>query len=115
MFVPGLSAPGKLSGVSLAPPESRVKFAATAVPPLSLTTCLITMSCGAMSSFVTVQVFVSPAAMVPLQSADRVAAYPDGPVSETLYGPGSRVTLVPGLSAPGNDAGLGLPPVTDIV
>ena len=46
-----------------------VKSAAVLVPASSLTTCLITISFAALSSFVIVQVFVSPAAIVPLQPA----------------------------------------------
>ena len=47
-----------------------VKFDATAVPPLSLITVLMTLSFGWMSSLVTVHVFVSPMAMVPEQSME---------------------------------------------
>ena len=36
-----------------------------------------------LSSLVTVQVFVSPLAIEPVQSAEKLAAYPDGPDSET--------------------------------
>jgi hypothetical protein len=39
-------------------------------PPLSLITCLITISLGAMSLLVTVQVLVSPIASEPVQSAE---------------------------------------------
>src|SRR5215213_5486055 len=83
-WVPGASAPAKLSGESLAPPESRLKLAAVAVPPLSLTTCLMTISFAAWSLLVTVQVLVWPLAMEPEQSAEKLAVYPDGPVSVTL-------------------------------
>ena len=51
-----------------------VKLAAVAVPPLSLTTCLMTISFAAISSFVTVQVFVSPMPIEPTQSAERLEA-----------------------------------------
>ena len=50
------------------------KSEATLVPPLSLTTCLITVSCAAMSLFVIVQVRDSPAAIVPVQPAEKLAA-----------------------------------------
>ena len=53
-------------------PTVIVKSARDVVPPLSLMTCLMTVSCGAMSLLVTVQVLVSPMAIVPVQSA-RVA------------------------------------------
>jgi hypothetical protein len=86
--VPGLSAPAKLAGFGLVPVTLIVKFAALAEPPLSFTTCLITWSVpvvgAATSSFVTVQVFVWPAAIVPVQSAEKLAVYPLGPVSVTL-------------------------------
>ncbi len=71
--MPGDSAPGKSSGVSLAPPESRVKLAAVAVPPLSLITCLMTISLPGLSSLVTVQVLVWPLAIVPEQYAEKLA------------------------------------------
>jgi hypothetical protein len=45
-----------------------VKSPETAVPPFSLTTRLMTVSCGAMSLFVMVQVLVVLAANVPWQS-----------------------------------------------
>jgi hypothetical protein len=47
-----------------------VKFAAVAVPPSSLITCLMTISFGATSLFVTVQVFVSPTLIDPVQSVE---------------------------------------------
>ena len=50
-----------------------VKFAAVAVPPLSLITCLMMISWGWISSFVTVQVLVSPLVMDPEQSAEKEA------------------------------------------
>src|SRR5207245_10182563 len=60
---------------------------ATAVPPLSFTSRLITVSVamrGGLSSFVMVQVFVSASARVPAQSLERVLAYPAGRASSTL-------------------------------
>src|SRR3954447_26867170 len=42
--VPGDSAPGKLLTDGFVPPVLSVKLEATAPPPLSLTTCLITVS-----------------------------------------------------------------------
>ena len=71
--VPGDSAPGKLAGVGEPPVTVIVKSDAVLVPPLSLITCLITISFGPMSSFVIVQVFVSPSAIVLSQSADFVS------------------------------------------
>src|SRR6266568_18991 len=41
-----LSAPGNDEGLGLPPATVIVKFAAPAVPPLSLTTCLITIRCA---------------------------------------------------------------------
>jgi hypothetical protein len=73
-WVPGASAPGNEPGVALGPVTFIVKSAATAVPPSSLITCLITISLGWTSSLVTVQVFVCPIAIVPAQSEDRLAA-----------------------------------------
>jgi len=49
-----------------------------------LTTFLITISCGAWSSLVTVQVFDAPGAIAPEQSLEYDAAYPLGPDSATL-------------------------------
>ena len=68
--VPGASAPGNAGGLVPGSSTDIVNWDAMAVPPLLLTTCLITMSCGAMSSFVTVQVLVWPIAIVPAQSAE---------------------------------------------
>ena len=51
-----------------------VKALAAAVPPLLFTTCLITISCGPISSLVTVQVLVWARAIEPLQSVEGVAA-----------------------------------------
>jgi hypothetical protein len=62
-----------LSGVSFEPPESRVKSAAVAVPPLLLMTCLMTMRLAATSSLVTVQVLVCPTAIEPEQAAEKLA------------------------------------------
>src|SRR5438132_5653635 len=50
------------------------KSEATLVPPLSFTTCFITVSCAAMSLFVLVQVRDSPVAIVPVQPGDKLAA-----------------------------------------
>ena len=73
--VPGLSAPGKLAGLGLVPGTLSVKFAALAEPPLSFTTCFMTCSVpvvgAATSSFVTVQVLVSPAAIETPRSRPR--------------------------------------------
>ena len=75
MFVPGDSAPGnELPPAAVTPLIVIVKFDAFALPPFALTTCLITIRCAAWSSFVTVQVFVWPAAMEPVQSAEKLAA-----------------------------------------
>ena len=44
--VPGDSAPEKDAGLGLPPVTDIVKFAAVAVPPLSLMTCLMTINFG---------------------------------------------------------------------
>ena len=65
--MPGDSAPanGLLPATSTLPDRMcMVKSLAVAVPPLSLITCLITVSVGATSSLVIVHVFVSPTASV---------------------------------------------------
>ncbi len=61
--VPGDSAPANAGGFE--PVSSTViwKSPETAVPPLSLTTCLMTISVAAWSSFVTVQVAEPPFGM----------------------------------------------------
>ena len=83
-----------------------VKSAAAWVPPLSLTTCLITISFGAMSSLVIVQVLVSPSAIVPAQSAEQRLRVAGGPaLDRRCRRRRSTVTSVPGASAPGNEAG----------
>ena len=58
--MPGASAPAKLAGLGVLPVTDIVKSAAVLVPASSLTTCLITISFAAMSSFVIVQVFCMP-------------------------------------------------------
>ena len=71
--VPGEPVPAKLAGLGLLPVTCRVKSEGTALPPLSFTTCLTTVRVavvGALSSLVTVQVFESPGAIVPVQSAE---------------------------------------------
>ena len=61
------------------------KSEATFVPPLSLTTCLITVNWGrATSSLVMVQVFVSLIAIVPAHPEDSDLAYPVTVASSTL-------------------------------
>src|SRR5207302_10031492 len=61
---------------------------ALARPPLSLMTCLMTVSRGAagpaMSSLVIVQVLLWVAAIVPAQSVERLLAYPPIAASSTL-------------------------------
>ena len=49
------------------------KLVTVAVPPLSLTIVLRRWRAGALSSLVTVQVFVSPRAIVPAQSVLKLA------------------------------------------
>jgi hypothetical protein len=61
--VPGASAPGKLAGAGEAPVTVRVKSPAVAVRPWSLMTCLITTSCGGMSSLTISQVALPPIGM----------------------------------------------------
>src|SRR2546428_2361284 len=114
MTVVPSSEPGKLAGDGAEPVTDIVNMDAVARPPLSLTMCLITISFGWTSLFVTVHVFVVPMTAVPVQSAPYDAAYPDGPVSDTSYEPAFSPTVVPD-SAPWNEAGEGLVPVTVIV
>ena len=68
------SLPANEAGVGLEPVTVRVKFPAFCVPPLSLTTCLITVSFGAaLSVFVIVQRAESPKwASVPEQPSLNV-------------------------------------------
>ena len=68
--VPGVSAPEKEPGAGVLPVTVMVNEAAVAVPPLLLTTCLITVNRGATSVLVIVQVLSSPATRVPVQSAE---------------------------------------------
>src|SRR2546427_153491 len=90
---------------------------AVALPPLSFTTCLITVSVGATSLFVIVQVLLWPGASVTLplesQSPEIVAVYPLGPPdSLTTRVPEFTVLVVPGDSAPANGLPLtSLPPL----
>src|SRR5437870_706936 len=92
-----------------------LKSAAVLLPPLSLTTCFFTKRWAGWSSLVMVQLFCSPAAIVPAQPAESVGEYPSmSALSETEYVPAFSVTVVPA-SLPGNEAGLGAPPATFIV
>ena len=70
--MPGDSAPGKVPGVGEAPVTVMVKFPAVAEPPKLFTTCLITVSRGWMSLFVTVQVLACPTAIDPVQSVEKL-------------------------------------------
>ena len=88
--------------IGVGPAAVSVHSAAVRVPPLLFVTYLIRTSEGALSSFVTVHVFVSPTAIAPAQSAEKLAEYPAGPDSPTEYAPWSRVTIVPA-SFPEND------------
>ena len=72
-MVPGDSAPGNEPGDGLVPVTVIVKEPATALPPLSLITCLMTISFGWLSLFVIVHVFVWPTAIDPVQSAEKLA------------------------------------------
>src|SRR5437660_12403122 len=78
---------------------------ASAIPPLSFTTRLTTVSVamvGALSSLVMTQVLVSARAKVPEQPAALVLVYPATEASSTLYVPALTVTSVP-LVLPGNE------------
>ena len=115
-IVPGNSEPAKaVIGVPLFVTVID-QFPASAVPPLSLTTCLITVSWGAggMSSLVTVHVLFSARAITPVQFAPSDFAYPTTATSSTLYGPAFSVTVVP-LSLPAKLAGVAAVPVTVMV
>src|SRR5262245_57255989 len=112
--VPAPSAPGNEAGLGVLPVTVRVKSADVRVPPLALTTFLMTMSCAGTSSLVTVQVLLSPTAIVPAQSADSDFLYPATATSSTLYAPAFSVTTVPD-SEPGNDGVETAAPVTSIV
>src|SRR5439155_1035704 len=72
---------------AVTPPTVPEKAAAVRAPPLSLTTTLLMIRCAAWSSLVTVQVLVSPSAIVPVQAAENVASYPGCAFSATLYVP----------------------------
>ncbi len=70
--MPGDSCPAKDAGAGLLPVTLMVKSAAVAVPPKLFTTCLITVSRGPMSLFVTVQVLACPTAIDPVQSVEKL-------------------------------------------
>ena len=53
--MPGRLRPAKSPGVSFVPPDSSVKSAAAAVPPLSLITCLITVSVALLTAFTVIE------------------------------------------------------------
>src|SRR5438874_523616 len=89
-----------------------VKSPGTAVPPLSFTTCLITVRLAGWSSLVIVHVFDWPRASVTWwfsapQSPENVAPYPAGPPDSLIvYVPALTVFVVPA-SAPGKLNGVG--------
>src|SRR5438477_13176831 len=58
--VPGDSAPGNMSGLGELPVTTIVRSPAEGVPPLSFTTCFITISVPAWSLLVIVQALTSP-------------------------------------------------------
>src|SRR6266511_3075448 len=75
MVVPGDSAPANevLPLVTAVPVTVMVKPLATALPPLSLITCLITVRCAACRVFVKVQLMISPSsAMIVAVRVPRV-------------------------------------------
>src|SRR5574342_640084 len=84
--------------VTTLPSTEIPKSSTPALPPLSLVTDLVSVIVGATSSFVIVQVFVSPTAIVPEHSIESVSVYPGSPVSATEYDPAIIVTDVPGAS-----------------
>src|SRR5207302_1145969 len=71
---------------------------ASAVPPLSFTTCLITLSVAVgvtLSSLVMVQILVCARASVPEQPTAPVLLYPATVASSTLYVPALTVPFAP--------------------
>ena len=75
MFLPISVLPPSWTKVFARPPLTwNEKSVAIFVPPESFTTSFLTMSVPGLSSFVIVQVFVSPTAIVPEQSAEYDAA-----------------------------------------
>src|SRR5262249_58231767 len=77
----GIRAPAETEEPLVAPPAPeidvgrdavRVKSAGAAVPPLSFTTCLTSVSDGALSLFVMVQVTSSPIASVILSGLEKL-------------------------------------------
>src|SRR5436309_8646434 len=92
------------------PPIVPEKAAAVRLPPLSLTTTLLTIRCAGWSLLVTVQVLVWPSAIVPLHSAENVASYPGCAFSATLKLP----TLV-SVSAVAAPVHVVAPPVTPLI
>src|SRR5437867_4204182 len=82
---PGDSAPAnELPPTATTPLIVSVKSAATFVPTWLLITCFTTVSVAAWSSFVRMQILCSPAAIVPLQPAEALPAYPATGASVTL-------------------------------
>src|SRR5439155_25570869 len=69
---------------AVTPPTVPENAAAVREPPLSLTTTLLMIRCAAWSLLVTVQVLVSPTAIVPVQSVENVTSYPGCGFSATL-------------------------------
>src|SRR5512142_225600 len=101
------SSPAKLAGDGAEPLTFIVNAPAVAVPPLSLTTCLITISFGWTSSLVTVQTADSPTPSVtevpshdPPWHAHPSDAYPAGPVSPSVYVPARKFAPLAAPPAP---------------
>src|SRR5437762_2162408 len=70
-----------------APPTVPENAAAVSEPPSLLTTALLMTRCAGWSSLVTVQVLVSPGAMLPVQSVEDRKSYAEGAVAATLEVP----------------------------
>jgi hypothetical protein len=66
--------PDRFVGEPPAPVAVNVHAVGTADPPLLLVTVFTSVNDGATSSFVTVHVFVTPFAIEPVQSAEKLAA-----------------------------------------
>ena len=113
VYVPADTATPVTAGVPVAPLTPAVgpvavsvQSVATAVPPLSFVTVLVSVSVAGSSSFVTAHVTTCPTAIVTAPSVTGTLApppsvhvqslpvYPAGPVSESVYVPADTATPV---------------------
>jgi hypothetical protein len=107
--------PANEDGFGLLPETLIVKSDGFFVPPLALSTIVVTNNVPVIGKYLFVIVhLIRPPLAVPEHPEEYVVVYPEIEDSETLYLPANNVTDVPE-DEPANDAGFGLFPETVMV